>query len=78
MPWRVLLLAAGVIAIAQAGIELDMRDRWRLCSSVYGCIGLFAWFDGRAKPDDRMLPDGAFNPRSSSGAVIAMVLLLSA
>lgn len=78
MPWRVLLLAAGVIAIAQAGVELDMLRSLALVFLGVWLIGLFAWFDSRAKPDDRMLPAGAFNPRSSSGAVIAMVLLLSA
>lgn len=78
MPWRVLLLAAGVIAIAQAGIELNFLRSFSLVFLGIWLIGLFAWFDGRAKPDDRMLPARAFDPRQPSGAVILMVLFLSA
>ncbi len=78
MPWRVLLLAAGVIAIAQAGVESDLLRSLSLVFLGVWLIGLFAWLDGRAKPGDRMLPARAFDMRLPSGAVIALVLFLSA
>jgi predicted MFS family arabinose efflux permease len=77
MPWRVLLLAAGVIAIAQAGIEKDLARSLALVAAGIGCIALFARRDSRANPSDRMLPEGAFDPRRPTGAVVLLVMFLS-
>jgi MFS family permease len=77
IPWRVLLLAAGVIAIAQAGIERELARSLALVAAGIGFIALFAWRDTRVGPSDRMLPDRAFDPRGPAGAVVLLVMFLS-
>jgi MFS family permease len=78
MPWRVILLAFGVVAIAQAGVSASAAAS--LASGLLGLllIGLFVLRDGATTPADRMLPLAAYDPRGPAGAVILLVLFLSA
>ena len=78
MPWRVLALAAGVIAIAQAGVVAKAMDASTLLAIGVCFMGFFLWRDQRAQTNSRLLPIGAFDPRRAEGAVIILVLFLSA
>ena len=78
MPWRVLLLAAGVIAIAQGGVSASLQSAIVMILLGISLIALFFVLDRQAGANSRLLPLRSCDPRSPEGAVIIMVFFLSA
>lgn len=74
---RLGVLAAGVIAIAYAGIEIDPVTTPLLVLAGLVGLGLFVALDGQAGPD-RLLPRAPFGLSTAHGSALTMVLLFSA
>ncbi len=77
MPWRVLVLAAGVIAIAQAGVEERTLPAVAIAATGLGLVGLFFRLDSRHDDSNRMLPKAPWNFNLPAGAAMMLVLFMA-
>jgi predicted MFS family arabinose efflux permease len=78
LPWRRLaLLAAGVVLVAAAGIDVTPLRTTLLAAAGLVMLALFLRLDGR-REQSRLLPPRALDPRDGVGAALLMVLSLSA
>jgi MFS family permease len=71
------VLAAGVVTVAAAGIEVEPLSSALLAASGLALIGMFLWLDGHAGPG-RLLPFRPWDPRAVQGTVMILLLFLSA
>ncbi|MGH1350395.1 MAG: MFS transporter [Methyloligellaceae bacterium] len=74
---RLLVLSAGIIFIAQAGIDNSAIRQILLVLSGLTCLFLFFWLDTRAG-DNRLFPKFPLSLANPIGAALLAVLLLSA
>jgi MFS family permease len=76
-PWKALAcLAAGVMAIAAAGVERDVLRSTLLLLGGFAGVAVFFVLDARA-PHSRLFPTATFDPRTTLGAGMLMVATLS-
>lgn len=76
-PWLALAcLAAGVMAIAAAGVETRMHIAMALIAFGFAAVFLFFRLDARSGRS-RLFPTATFNPRTTIGAGMIMVAALS-
>ena len=76
-PWKALaFLAAGVMAIAAAGVEREVLRSTLLLLAGFAGVALFFWLDAHA-PRSRLFPTATFDPRTTLGAGMLMVGTLS-
>ncbi len=74
---RLLVLSAGIIFIAQAGIDTSAVRQFLMVLAGLFCLFLFFWLDTRAK-DNRLFPKFPLSLTNPIGAALLAVLLLSA
>ncbi|WP_118135388.1 MFS transporter [Oceanicella sp. SM1341] len=74
---RLACLAAGVVFIAYAGIEVTALRTPLLVLAGLGCLALFLVIDGRSGAG-RLLPAGPVNIRRPAGAALVMIFCFSA
>ncbi len=74
---RLTVLAAGVVAIASAGIAIDPVRTPLFAVAGLGLLAVFLHLDGRAGPG-RLLPPVPFGLGTAHGCALAMVFLFSA
>ena len=72
---RLGLLSAGVVCIALAGVDVEAVRTTVLAAGGLACLALFMRLD-RTAGASRLLPDGAADMRTTSGAAFAMILFL--
>jgi MFS family permease len=70
---RLALLAGGVTAIAAAGLGKSLALSLALIAAGAACLGWFARRDGLAG-DERLLPPRPFDPFSTLGAPLVMIM----
>jgi len=76
-PWLALaFLAAGVMAIAAAGVETRMQIAMALIALGFAGVFLFFRLDARSSIS-RLFPTATFNPRTTIGSGMIMVAALS-
>ena len=76
-PWLALAcLAAGVMAIAAAGVETRMQIAMALIAFGFAGVFLFFRLDARSG-HSRLFPTATFNPRTTIGSGMIMVAALS-
>ena len=76
-PWLALAcLAAGVMAIAAAGVETRMQIAMALIAFGFAAVFLFFRLDARSG-HSRLFPTATFNPRTTIGSGMIMVAALS-
>jgi MFS family permease len=69
-------LAAGVMAIAAAGVETRLfASGLLLCAGIAGVVAFFRM--DALRPDSRLFPSDTFNPRTAVGSGLMMVAALS-
>lgn len=74
---RIALLAAGVVVVAAAGIEVDPERSLPLAAMGLGLLALFFWLE-RMAGAGRLLPARSLNLALPQGALLIALLLLSA
>ncbi len=75
--FKIVILAAGVLCIATSGTVNSIGLAFLLAILGITGIGTFIFLDGSSE-ENRMLPLNAWNPRFAQGAVLAIVLFLTA
>ncbi len=76
-PWLALaFLAAGVMAIAAAGVETRMQVALALIALGFAAVFVFFLLDSRSS-HSRLFPTATFNPRTTIGSGMIMVAALS-
>jgi MFS family permease len=73
---RLGLLCGAILLVCAGGISVAPLSTTLLVAVGVACLALFLWRDGRAAAD-RLLPEGAADPRSVAGAALLMVLAFS-
>ncbi len=76
-PWRVFVLAAGVISIAQAGVERGVGGAISFAVAGLLLIGLFFAADARKSAKDRMFPRTPWRMQLASSAALMLVLFMA-
>jgi len=74
---RLAVLAAGIVSIASAGIDIDPVSTPAFVAAGVALLIVFLVLDGRAGAD-RLLPPGPFGFVTAHGSALAMVLAMSA
>ena len=74
---KIVILAAGVLCIATSGTVDSIGLAFLLAILGMMGIGTFIFLDGSSE-ENRMLPLNAWNPRFAQGAVLVIVLFLTA